>query len=107
VKGKVVTVNDKMQRGYRYTLTAATGRNFDPGFHPELTPGEMLRLGIFCGKYMTDCMKEFPRTWFTRAKLATKHRDCALNYFGVDASQPLSVWSNNGWLHPDWLNRYG
>jgi len=112
-KTKVITVNDRMQRGYRYILSAPTGRNFDPGFEPELTPAEMLALGVFGGKYMTDCRKEFPASWFKHAKLAKKTRDCALNFFGVDASQPLSVWRAKGWLHPDdprgwfqWYCRY-
>jgi hypothetical protein len=90
LKKKIVIVNDKMQRGYRYVRTRAIGRNFHPDFRPELTPTEMLRLGVFGGKYMTDCTREFPKSWFARAKLARKHRDRALNYFGVDASQPLS-----------------
>jgi hypothetical protein len=47
-------LSDKMQRGYRYALVAPMGRNFDSEFRPELTPKEMLALGIFCGKYMTD-----------------------------------------------------
>jgi len=109
---KVLTVNDKMQRGYRYALVAPTGRNFNPEFRPELTPKKMLELGVFCGKYMTDCRKEFPASWFTRAKLAPSG-DCSLNYFGVHASQPLSVWRNRGWIHPDdprgwfqWYCRY-
>lgn len=58
-KKKIVTVNDKMQKGYRYALSAPTGRNFDPEFRPQLTPAEMLRLGVFGGKYMTDCAREF------------------------------------------------
>ena len=110
---KILTVNDKMQKGYRYALTAPVGRSFDPEFRPELTPAQMLQLGVFCGKYMTDCIKEFPASWFTRAKLAAKHRDCSLNFFGVDASQPLSVWRKKGWIYPDdprgwfqWYCRY-
>ena len=87
MKRGIVTVNDKMQRGYRYALTAAAGRNFDPEFRPDLTPAQMLRLGVFGGKYMTDCRKEFPASWFARAKLAKTQRDKLLNYFGVDASQ--------------------
>ncbi len=46
---KAVTVNDKMQRGYRYILSAPAGRGFAPDFRPELTPAEMLRLGVFGG----------------------------------------------------------
>ena len=98
MKRRTVTVNDKMQRGYRYELTAPVGRSFDPEFKPQLTPAEMLRLGIFGGKYMTDCRKEFPPSWFAPAKLAEKARDKSLNYFGVDASQPLSVWRKKGWI---------
>ena len=93
-KNKFVTVSDRMQKRYRYELSAAVGRNFDPEFKPELTPKQMLALGVFCGKYMTDCRKEFPKSWFNRAKLSPSRRDCSLNYFGVDASRPLSEWRN-------------
>jgi hypothetical protein len=113
VRKRTITVNDKMQKGYRYELVAPAGRGFDPDFRPELTPKEMLRLGVFCGKYMTDTRKEFPKSWFEGAKLAPKRRDCSLNFFGVDASQPLSVWRKKGWIHPDdprgwfqWYCRY-
>ena len=108
-----VTVNDRMQRGYSYELSAPTGRNFDPEFRPELASAEMLRRGVFCGKYMTDSTEEFPASWFVGAKLVCGRRDCSLNYFGVDASQPLSVWRLKGWIHPDdprgwfqWYCRY-
>ncbi|MGA9892954.1 MAG: hypothetical protein WBQ55_11500, partial [Xanthobacteraceae bacterium] len=90
-----------MQRAYRYALTAPTGRGFDPQFRPGLTPAQMLQLGVFCGKYMTDTRDEFPNSWFVGAKLAPGRRDCSLNLFGVDASQPLSVWRAKGWIHPD------
>ena len=76
---RTVTVRDKMQRGYCYELTAPVGRRFDPEFKPELKPAEMLLLGVFCGKYMTDCSKEFPASWFKHAKLAKKHRDWYCN----------------------------
>jgi hypothetical protein len=108
-----VRVNDTMQREYRYVLTEPVGRNFDPEFRPELTPKQMLALGVFCGKYMTDCRKEFPAGWFANARLSPSRRDCSLNYFGVDASQPLSVWRKKGWIHPNdprgwfqWYCRY-
>lgn len=108
-----ILVNDKMQAGYRYELTAPEGRGFDPDFTPELTPKEMLELGVFCGKYMTDCQDEFPDDWFAHARLSPGRRDCSLNYFGVDASQPLGEWRRKGWIHPDdprgwfqWYCRY-
>ena len=108
-----VVVNDRMQRGYVYYRTEPIGRNFAPGFAPELTPAQMLRLGVFGGKYMTDCRREFPKAWFTRAKLCAERHDPSLNYFGVNASQPLSVWRRNNWLRPQdprgwfqWYCRY-
>jgi hypothetical protein len=57
---KKVVVNDKMQTNYTYYLIEPIGKNFDPEFKPELTPKEMLELGVFGGKYMTDCKEEFP-----------------------------------------------
>ena len=102
-----------MQRDYRYARVAPVGSAFDPEFRPQLTPKQMLALGIFGGKYMTDCREEFPRDWFVRAKLSPEKRDTALNFFGVDASQPLSEWRRNGWIHSDdprgwfqWYCRY-
>jgi hypothetical protein len=113
MRRRVVIVNDRMQRGYRYELTAPAGRDFDPEFAPELTPRKMLELGVFGGKYMTDSRDEFPASWFTRAKLSPRRRDPTLNCFGVDASQKLSVWLEKGWIHPDdprgwfqWYCRY-
>jgi hypothetical protein len=95
---KKVVVNDRMQRGYVYYRTEPPGRNFDPFFKPQLTPKEMLRLGVFGGKYMTDCRAEFPRSWFAGAKLCADRHDPALNFFSVNASQPLSIWRRNGWI---------
>ena len=96
---KTVTVNDRMQRNYRYERVAAEGRGFDPEFTPDLTPKQMLQLGVFGGKYMTDCRREFPDNWFAKAKLSPKGKDIELNYFGVDASQKLQVWRQKGWIH--------
>lgn len=111
--GRFVTVDDRMQRGYKYQITEPTGRNFDAAFRPDLTPPQMLALGVFGGKYMTDCRDEFPASWFRKARLASVHRDPTLNFFGVNASQPLSVWRKNGWIwHEDprgwfqWYCRY-
>jgi hypothetical protein len=96
---KKVVVNDMMQQGYEYELVAPMGQHFDPEFKPDLTPQEMLEMGVFCGKYMTDCIDEFPKEWFKNAKLAGQTKDCSLNYFKIDASQPLSEWIRKGWIN--------
>jgi hypothetical protein len=110
---RIIEVNDIMQQGYRYAVSAPMGKDFHPDFSPELSPGDMLRLGIFGGKYMTDTAAEFPGDWFVGARLSPSRRNPALNYFGVHASQPLSVWRAKGWIHPDdprgwfqWYCRY-
>lgn len=110
---KKITVNDKMQKNYEYYLSEPVGENFHSKFKPDLAPKEMLEMGVFGGRYMTDCQKEFPREWYARAKLDSKKHDPAKNYFGINASQSLSVWRKNGWIHPDdprgwfqWYCRY-
>jgi len=96
---KKIVVNDLMQKSYYYYLTEPEGKNFHPDFGPELSPKQMLELGVFGGRYMTDCKKEFPASWFRKAKLCHEFHDAKLNYFGVNASQPLSVWRKNGWIN--------
>ena len=112
MKRKVV-VNDKMQGGYVYWRTEPVGKSFAPEFTPGLSPQAMLRLGVFGGKYMTDCRGEFPGSWFRGAKLCAERHDAKLNYFGVNASQSLAVWRRNGWIRPQdprgwfqWYCRY-
>lgn len=102
-----------MQKGYSYEITARTGKDFAPEFKPQLTPKQMLALGVFGGKYMTDCTKEFPKDWFTKAKLSPEKKNPKLNYFGVDASQSLKVWREKGWIYAEdprgwfqWYCRY-
>jgi hypothetical protein len=113
MKPRWVEVHDLMQTGYRYRLTEPVGTHFHPDFRPELTPKEMLALGVFGGRYMTDCRDEFPADWFENARLCPERHDPALNCFGVNASQPLAVWQAKGWIHPDdprgwfqWYCRY-
>jgi len=113
MKNKQIVVSDLMQSEYKYTLSEPAGRNFHPDFQPELTPKEMLKLGVFGGKYMTDCQDEFPASWFRSAELRPDKADPDANYFGVSASQPLSVWKKKGWIYENdprgwfqWYCRY-
>lgn len=113
MKTKMVVVNDKMQKGYKYELSEPAGKNFSPDFKPDLTPKQMLALGVFGGVYMRDCVKEFPAYWFTKAKFAKGARDAKINLFKINASQPLSVWKKKGWIFKDdprgwfqWYCRY-
>ena len=71
-KRPIITVNDSMQTGYSYALTALEGKNFDPGFTPHFTPREMLEMGVFEGKYCNDCRDELPASWFKQARISDK-----------------------------------
>ena len=113
IRKKLVQVDDKMQSGYSYYLTEPIGENFDPRFKPELTPEKMLALGVFGGRYMTDCAAEFPTSWFSKAKLSPDKYDPKLNFYGVRASQSLTIWIEKGWIYSEdprgwfqWYCRY-
>jgi hypothetical protein len=113
LNGRFNEVKHGLQRGYRYELAEPMGLNFDPSFQPELTPKQMLGLGVFGGKYMTDCRGEFPEDWFDGARLCPDRHDAQLNFFGVNASKPLSYWREKGWIYPEdprgwfqWYCRY-
>jgi hypothetical protein len=113
MKSVKVIVNDLMQKNYVYYRVAPVGKSFHPEFTPDLAPKQMLEMGVFGGKYMTDCTDEFPRNWFLHAKLCHIRHDPKLNYFGVNASQSLSEWREHAWIyHEDprgwfqWYCRY-
>lgn len=97
---KTVTVNEEYQSGYSYTLSEPMGKNFDPDFTPDLTPEQMLQLGIFGGDYFASVPHEFPKSWFKGVRFSkTGTADPKLNYFQVNASQPLRVWQQKGWIY--------
>lgn len=88
-------------------------KNTDPEFRPDLTPKQMLKLGVFGGNYFQGDVAEYPAEWFTNAKISDHGHDPELNFFKVDASQPLSVWQKKGWIYPgdprgwfQWYCRY-
>lgn len=108
-----IIVSDKMQSNYSYILSEKIGENFDANFYPQLTPKEMLELGVFEGKYLNDCQEEFPKDWFINAKLSPIKADPFCNCFKIKSRQNLKIWQQNGWIiGPDprgwfqWYCRY-
>ena len=113
MSNQTVVVNDRMQQDYSYRRTEPPGENFHAEFKPQLTPKRMLEMGVFGGKYLTDCQAEYPADWFIKAKFSPERVNHDLNFFGVDASKPLSYWVEKGWIWPDdprgwfqWYCRY-
>lgn len=109
-----IVASSKLQKRYMYERTEPAGKNFAKDFQPMLTPKEMLGLGVFGGAYFAEIPLEFPRSWWTQAKISKNgipHKE--LNYFGVFASQSRDVWQAKGWIHKDdpygwfeWYCRY-
>jgi hypothetical protein len=98
---QTIHVWNKMEKNYSYTLQEEPGKNFHPDFKPFYTPGEVLRLGSFEGKYLNDCVTEFPAEWFIDAialgKVSPNKPDIQLNAFQILSRQPLSTWQKNNW----------
>lgn len=106
-------VFDKMQQGYQYDYSAPMGEDFADSFKPELTPKQMLELGVFEGHYLNDCQMEFPADWFVKAKISLDRPNVCLNYFKVKSRMSLKDWQKKGWIvGPDprgwfqWYCRY-
>lgn len=100
--GMKIHVWNKMSKGYTYTLEANPGGGFQADFNPYATPGEMLAAGVFEGKYLNDCLLEFPAEWFWNAiqagKLCPDKPDVSVNLLSVDSRKPLQYWIDSGWL---------
>jgi len=108
---KSITTNDPLQPGYVYPLRTGVAEYGD-GFAPELSPQQMLELGVFGGHYFEGHHDEYPAAWFNNA-IISDHHDPSVNYFGVDASQSRQEWERKGWIYPEdprgwfqWYCRY-
>ncbi len=102
-RSKTILYSDNFQSRYQYQLTAPLGKQFHPEFQPELTPKEMLQLGVFGGAYFIGVdglvPSDLPKSWFRGVHLSSdKKKKAELNFFHLNASQPLSVWKQKGWI---------
>jgi hypothetical protein len=99
-KGQTIHVWNKMRKGYSYELTEAPGTNL--AFSPYATPGEILAAGAFEGKYLNDCLLEFPAEWFLNAitlgKLSPSSPSIEVNQFQILSRLPLQEWQTAGWV---------
>ena len=101
--GTTVHALNKIDKGkYSYVLEAPLGVIDNPKFDPYLSPQEMLELGVFEGKYLNDCVLEFPKEWFIKAiqadSLSPQGPDINCNYFKIKSRQSLAKWRENGWI---------
>ena len=117
--GKTIIVNNRMQKDYSYTLTFDAGKKlmdggFDkngvhikyPEFKPKYSPQQMIRMGVFGGKYFNDQIFEFPREWylsangkFNTSKFSPEGSNPNCNYFKILSRQSLQEWHRKGWIH--------
>jgi len=97
-KGIKITVYNKMEENYSYILKENPGKNME--FTPYYTPAEMLQLGVFEGKYLNDCLLEFPKEWFLHAmdKLSPEGARPELNRFKIKSRMNLEEWLEYGWV---------
>ncbi len=66
-------------------------------FKPQLSPKKMLELGVFGGAYFGSNLKEYPKSWFAKAKIS-KNFDVNLNRFRVASGLSREHWIKKGWI---------
>ena len=69
-------------------------------FEPQLTPKQMLELGVFGGSYFGNKIDEFPKSWFKNAKIS-KNFDINLNCFKVKSGLSRDHWIKKGWIYKE------
>ena len=72
-------------------------KEFYKDFKPELSPKKMLELGVFGGSYFGIKIKEYPKSWFKKAKLS-KSFDVSLNCFKTESGLSRDHWIKKGWI---------
>ena len=105
IKGRKITVNNKMQNNYDYKLTYDAGDKLEYNlegfkvynFKPQFTPRQMLNMGVFEGKYCNDQTSEYPQEWFNSEKLSNVANP-DLNYFKIKSRLSLQEWRAREWI---------
>lgn len=112
-KNMRIIVYNRMERdAYEYILTNSMGRGMRDDFTPDLTPPQMLKLGVFEGKYCNDCILEYPKEWFINKSntlikaLSPERPDIDVNYFKIKSRLALSEWVQRQWI-PCTMTRIG
>lgn len=91
-------------------MSVKNADTWDPEFFPCYTPEEMLKMGVFEGKYINN-IKGIPAAWKKIPKVLgpDDEPDEKINHYGVKSRQPLSTWKKNGWIKTDkngWFEWY-
>ena len=66
-------------------------------FKPQLSPQKMLEMGVFGGSYFGVNIKEYPKSWFKKAKLS-KTFNIENNRFKIKAGLTRKEWMEKGWI---------
>ncbi len=81
-------------------------------FKPQLTPQQMLEMGVFGGSYFGGKINEYPKSWFKNAKLS-QNFNIEKNRFKVKAGLTRKEWIEKGWIFKEdplgwfqWYCRY-
>lgn len=112
--GTKIIVDNKMQKGYEYELVEPVGKNFAADFKPHYSPLQMLREGVFGGKYCNDTILEYPKSWFVDGRFSPEGNNSLMNRFRGDSRTPVANWKKEGWLNEkhdprgwfEWYMRY-
>jgi hypothetical protein len=112
-KGTIIKVHNKMQKDYEYELSENPGENMASDFKPRYTPLQMLKEGVFGGKYCNDQILEFPASWYKDGRFSPEGNNTLVNRFKGESRTPLKNWVDEGWLNSidprgwfEWYMRY-